>query len=136
MVKDMYYIYEIPGIKIGCTINVKNRQRQQDDKGEMIILEQHEDIMIASQRELELQKEKGYKVDSRPYWKFAGDVEQKKEAARLGGLAVKNRNIWSPIRIARTKEAAKIKITCPHCGKVGSQVAMPRWHFDHCREKP
>ncbi len=27
----------------------------------------------------------------------------------------------------------QIKITCPHCGKIGSEVNMKRWHFDNCK---
>lgn len=26
-------------------------------------------------------------------------------------------------------------ITCPHCSKQGGVTAMPRWHFDNCKEK-
>lgn len=26
-------------------------------------------------------------------------------------------------------------VTCPHCGKTGGAIAMPRWHFDNCKEK-
>jgi group I intron endonuclease len=26
-------------------------------------------------------------------------------------------------------------VTCPHCGKIGGLTAMPRWHFDNCKEK-
>ena len=26
-------------------------------------------------------------------------------------------------------------VTCPHCGKTGGLTAMPRWHFDNCKEK-
>jgi hypothetical protein len=26
-------------------------------------------------------------------------------------------------------------VTCPHCGKIGGVTAMPRWHFDNCKEK-
>ena len=25
-------------------------------------------------------------------------------------------------------------VTCPHCGKTGGATAMPRWHFDNCKE--
>lgn len=28
------------------------------------------------------------------------------------------------------------KVTCPHCGTVGSGAGMKRWHFDNCRNKP
>ena len=30
-------------------------------------------------------------------------------------------------------EANKVKITCPHCGKVGGIAIMKRWHFDNCK---
>ena len=26
-------------------------------------------------------------------------------------------------------------VECPHCHKVGGLTAMPRWHFDNCRNK-
>lgn len=32
------------------------------------------------------------------------------------------------------KEAAKIQVTCPHCGKEGQRAAMGRWHFNNCKE--
>ena len=62
----MYYIYHIPGVKIGCTKNLSNRIPQQT-KGEWEILEQYTDIDIASKREIELQKEYGYEVDKATY---------------------------------------------------------------------
>lgn len=27
------------------------------------------------------------------------------------------------------------KVTCPHCCKTGGAIAMPRWHFNNCKEK-
>jgi hypothetical protein len=27
-------------------------------------------------------------------------------------------------------------VTCPHCGKIGSNYIMPRWHLDNCKQKP
>ena len=63
----MYYIYEIPGVKIGCTSNFKRRQKNQRYKGEMVLLEKYTNIQKASQRELQLQREKGYDVDDRSY---------------------------------------------------------------------
>lgn len=62
----MYYIYHIPGIKIGCTSNIKRRIKEQNASN-YEILEQHSDINIASKREIELQKEYGYKVDTLQY---------------------------------------------------------------------
>lgn len=27
------------------------------------------------------------------------------------------------------------QVTCPHCGKQGAMMVMPRWHFDNCKKK-
>jgi hypothetical protein len=61
----MYYIYHIPGVKIGCTKNLGNRMRQ--TKLDWEVLETHSDIDIASKREIELQKQYGYKIDTSTY---------------------------------------------------------------------
>jgi NTP pyrophosphatase (non-canonical NTP hydrolase) len=65
----MYYIYHIPGKKIGVTRNLKNRVTlmQGYKKGEYEVLETHEDIDYVSERELELQNEYGYKIDNKSY---------------------------------------------------------------------
>ena len=64
-----YILYHIPGKKIGVTNDLYNRvERQQGyEVGEYEILESSEDIDYISKRELELQKEYGYKVDMKPY---------------------------------------------------------------------
>ena len=65
----MYYIYHIPGKKIGVTRNLKNRvetmQGYQPD--EYQVLESTTDLDKASTMEIELQKVFGYPVDRRPY---------------------------------------------------------------------
>ena len=61
-----YYIYHIPGIKIGCTKSLNRRIKQQGYK-DYEILETHTCISKASTREIELQKEYGYKVDFARY---------------------------------------------------------------------
>ena len=65
----MYYIYHIPGKKIGVTRNLKNRVTlmQGYKKGEYEVLETHENIDYVSKRELELQNEYGYKIDNKSY---------------------------------------------------------------------
>ncbi len=63
----MYYIYEIKGVKIGCTKNFKHRQCVQRKKGKMVLLESHINIEDATRRERELQLEKGYPVDDKDY---------------------------------------------------------------------
>ena len=65
----MYYLYHIPGKKIGVTRNLKNRvtliQGYKEDEYE--VLEQSDDIDYISDREIELQKSYGYKVDLKKY---------------------------------------------------------------------
>jgi hypothetical protein len=63
-----YYIYHIEGVKIGCTVNPNIRPKKQGYTN-YSILEEHIDVYIASDREIELQKQYGYKVDTIPYWK-------------------------------------------------------------------
>ena len=64
-----YYIYHIPGKKIGVTCDLNNRVTVQQGygPGEYEILEEHEDIDEVSIREIQLQKAYGYKVDHRLY---------------------------------------------------------------------
>ena len=47
-----YYIYHIPGVKIGCTTEPKNRVEKQGYT-EYEILEEHTDIYLVSERERE-----------------------------------------------------------------------------------
>lgn len=64
-----YYIYHIKGVKIGVSKNVKIRVRNQGyTLDDVEILEEHMDIYKVSDREKELQKEYGYKVDTSYYW--------------------------------------------------------------------
>ena len=60
-----YYIYHIPGKKIGVTCDLINRVTVQQGygPGEYEILEEHTDIDNVSIREIQLQKAYGYKVD-------------------------------------------------------------------------
>jgi hypothetical protein len=66
----MYSIYEIKGVKIGCTDNPFKRIVQQQKFKEYSILEEHSCIYEASKREIELQKQHGYPVDTLPYFKM------------------------------------------------------------------
>ena len=65
----MYYIYHITGKKIGVTRNLNTRVTlmQGYKEGEYEVLEQSEDISYISDREIELQKSYGYKVDRQSY---------------------------------------------------------------------
>ena len=65
----MYYLYHIPGKKIGVTRDLDNRvtvaQGYKPDEYE--VLDSSEDISYISNKEIELQKSYGYKVDRQTY---------------------------------------------------------------------
>ena len=64
-----YKIYHIPGVKIGCTTNVKKRVEEEQGykPGEYDILYETDDIVEASEAERNLQKELKYKPDIKLY---------------------------------------------------------------------
>ena len=65
----MYYLYHIPGKKIGVTRNLNNRVTliQGYNPSEYEVLDQSDDIDYISDKEIELQKSYGYKVDRKLY---------------------------------------------------------------------
>ena len=65
----MYYLYHIPGKKIGVTrdLNTRVTLMQGYKENEYEVLEQSDDISYISDREIELQKSYGYKVDRKLY---------------------------------------------------------------------
>jgi len=64
-----YYIYHIPGKKIGVTRDLKHRVEEQQgyNEDEYEILVMSDDIDYVSHKELDLQREHGYRVDEVPY---------------------------------------------------------------------
>jgi hypothetical protein len=100
----MYYIYHIPNYtrksgkigKIGCTETPKERVEKQGYTN-YEILETHTDIMVASNREIELQKQYGYTVDKIPYYNSRskwGSVAGK-IGGKIGGKIQGNKNVES-----------------------------------------
>ena len=69
MDKTNYYLYHIPGKKIGVTRDLISRvvDQQGYDLDEIEVLEQSTDIDYISDRELELQQSYGYRVDRQKY---------------------------------------------------------------------
>ncbi len=67
--KMTYYLYHIPGKKIGVTRDLNSRvvQQQGYDLDEIEVLDQSTDIEYISDREIELQKSYGYRVDRKKY---------------------------------------------------------------------
>ena len=67
-----YYLYHIPGKKIGITKDLKKRVEDQQgyNEGEYNIILQTDDINIVSEAEISLQRAFGYRVDETPYNKL------------------------------------------------------------------
>jgi len=67
-----YYLYHIPGKKIGVTTDLYERVECQQGYGpeEYTVIMTTEDIELVSRKERELQKALGYKVDMKPYNKL------------------------------------------------------------------
>ena len=65
----MYYLYHIPGKKIGVTCNLNKRVTitQGYTPDEYEVLDQSDDINYISEKEIELQKSYGYRVDRKKY---------------------------------------------------------------------
>jgi len=68
----MYYLYHIPGKKVGVTTDLKRRVEDQQGygPGEYEVIESSEDINFISEGEIIMQKAFGYKVDQIPYNKL------------------------------------------------------------------
>ena len=73
-----YYLYHIPGKKIGITKDLKKRVEKQQgyNKDEYDIILQTDDINIVSEAEISLQKAFGYRVDETPYNKLKFNKEE------------------------------------------------------------
>ena len=79
MIDNKYIIYHIPGKKIGVTNDLYNRVECQQgyEVGEYEVLESSDDIDYISKREIELQKEYGYRVDLKPYNELSVNLKLK-----------------------------------------------------------
>jgi len=72
-----YYLYHIPGKKIGVTrdLNTRLTVYQGYKPSEYKVLEQSDDIDYISKREIELQKEYGYEADSTIFSKLGDQMK-------------------------------------------------------------
>ena len=105
-----YYIYHIPTFlwkdgsigKIGVSVNPKTRTISQKHRN-YEILETHTDIMKVSEREIELQKQYGYKVDTIPYYKTYELAITGKGGKAANGKGGKNNSIENKIKAGKHK---------------------------------
>ena len=58
------------------------------------------------------------------------DESKRKISEKLKGVPLSNE---TKMKMSITRKGKKQKIVeCPHCDKVGGNIAMSRWHFDNC----
>jgi len=65
---------------------------------------------------------------------FALTEEQWLENRKKAGAATGKRNGSVAVAEQKKNQTGMFgKSMCPHCGKVGNNVVMRRWHFDKCK---
>ena len=111
-----YFIYHIPGKKIGVTCDLINRVTVQQGyaPGEYEILEEHDDIDVVSVREIQLQKAFGYKVDRTLYKNLKPKTKMK--------INVTEQTTTFPVPVDKLK------------GRLFDVIGM-EWETDHGRFK-
>jgi hypothetical protein len=123
-----YYIYHIPNFvhsdgsigKIGQSVNPKRRVKAQGYT-QYEILEVHTDINIASEREIELQKQYGYKVDKLKYNQY--------DYSKNGKIAGRKNVESGHLASIRTKEGSS------RGGKTQGKISYESGHLDAIRTK-
>lgn len=147
-----YYIYHIPEVKIGCSVN-PNRRVKRQGYTDFEILEEHTDIQIASLREKELQKQYFGREDN--INSYANSVTNNtyqltNEDRSKGGKTQGRRNVESGLlkrnaieNVKNGKAKAFFKAgaaktantiyTCPYCGRdnLKGNIALGN-HKKHC----
>jgi len=155
-----YYIYHIEGVKVGCTSNLQKRMADQGFTS-WNILEEHTDIIEASNREIQLQKEYGLPVDTIPYYisvqnrsKWTNETRHvlTSEDRSKSHETNKINNHYSKMAMAVSHESrskggkttgpiqgrknANQINTCVHCNKTIKGLNYKRWHGDNCKLNP
>ena len=136
-----YYIYHVPGFKIGCTSNLNKRLKDQNlTKWEL--LETHTDGWLAGDREKELQKEYGLPIDAVHYMiSVQNRYKLTNEDRSKGG-----RNSIDQMRSFLTRDIlskagkaglgkSKPKTLCIHCNRMIANNMINRFHNDNCKQK-
>lgn len=105
----MYYIYHIPGVKIGCSIQPKIRVKAQGYT-EYELLEEHNNKIIASIRETELQKQYGYALDLVKYNQVDYALMGKKGGPKGGKKTRDSGKLLENAKLAWNKERSEKQI--------------------------
>ena len=140
MKSTTFYIYHIPGRKYGCTQNYPARPASQSDIYELT--EVHTDIMVASEREKELNVDAGYPwSDGQYYWRQVNN-------GKISGIKNTENGHLNRIRtyegcarggkssIGKNNYIAKsIVRICYYCNKTIKGPNYFKWHGDKCKQK-
>jgi len=113
-----YCIYHIPGKKIGVTNNLEERVTRQQGytEDEYEILDMSDDICYISHKEIELQKEYGYKVDRKLY----KDLNPIKQELNSMNINITEQTTTFPCPVNKLK------------GRLMDEIGMS-WETDHGR---
>ena len=147
MENKIYYIYHIPTFlhkngrigKIGCTVQTVYARVNKQGYTDFEILEEHTDIMVASDREIELQKEYGYPVDKVPYYivyqqrmKTQPTPEQRRDGSIKSGNLAKERGQIQQLGISKRKSCIALDIVTNEIVKEFESVyAAHIWCFEN-----
>jgi hypothetical protein len=124
----MYYIYHIPGVKIGCSIQPKIRVKAQGYT-EYEILEEHNNKKIASYREVELQKKYGYVIDNCKYDQNDYSAMGKKGGPRGGKKTRDSGKLLENAKLSWNKERSEKQLeTFKKAQIIGQEISakLPR----------
>lgn len=100
----MYFIYHVPGKKIGVTRNLKKRVEiaQGYSAGEYEVLEMSNDIHYVSQRERALQRLHGYKVDRDSYKEVVNSKNKLNKSQKMK-LNITEQTVTFPCPLSKLK---------------------------------
>jgi hypothetical protein len=143
-----YYIYHIPGEKIGCTTDLVKRMKDQGFTNFEIIWQEEGDYefgWIAGEKEIELQKQYNLPVDKANYqisrinrFRNMELGQWNKETGNLSNIA-KNINKDLDHQSNAGKKGGPITQsyirTCPYCNTSIKGSSYFRWHGDNCKHK-
>lgn len=136
-----YWIYHIPGRKVGCTDNVERRKRGYPIGTKFEILEELYGVtnQEAGDREWWWADQFGYKRGAHYTVTVAlvavRTPEQLSAAGyRFAEFGWKTRTLEQR-RDAGLKGGFRQRLICPHCGLEGQAANLRRYHFDHCPKK-
>ena len=128
MTNKKYYIYHVPGVKVGCTTRPKERIVKEQGFTNYQILESYDDITIASAREIELQKKMGYGRDNSST--YENSYNARISAGYIGGKANKDSGWIAELGYTQGKvnvETGRLK----KIAKLGGQVAGSKLSKEH-----